>query len=198
MKGQLTYLLAVVLAVIALATAACGQRTVGANEDGEPLGYTRVGEPGRSPGQEFAAPADEVVLRITGDVDTANADGELHLDMAQLEAIGMVAYAVDDMQAEGRRVTFTGVLLRDVLDAAGASDDAVALEMSALNDYAVSIPSDDQHESPVMIATRVDGERMAVADYGPIRVVYPYDTHDLDPTVYDPRWIWQLASIDVR
>ncbi len=34
--------------------------------------------------------------------------------------------------------------------------------------------------------------------YGPTRVVYPTDQFDLDPVVYDPRWIWQLTSIEVE
>jgi hypothetical protein len=36
-----------------------------------------------------------------------------------------------------------------------------------------------------------------VERYGPTRVVYPTDGVDLDPTVYDPRWIWQLKTIEV-
>ena len=38
---------------------------------------------------------------------------------------------------------------------------------------------------------------MTVAHYGPLRVIYPTTGYDLDPTVYDPRRIWQLSAIDV-
>jgi hypothetical protein len=38
---------------------------------------------------------------------------------------------------------------------------------------------------------------MSVAHYGPIRVIYPTTGYNLDPTVYDPRRIWQLSTVDV-
>lgn len=50
----------------------------------------------------------------------------------------------------------------------------------------------------MLLATRVDGARMPVDHYGPVRVIYPTDGTDLDSTVYDPRWIWQLTSIVVE
>ena len=49
----------------------------------------------------------------------------------------------------------------------------------------------------MLLATRLDGEPMEVAHYGPTRIIYPTAGYDLNPTVYDPRWIWQLSSIDV-
>jgi hypothetical protein len=39
---------------------------------------------------------------------------------------------------------------------------------------------------------------MSVANYGPLRIVYPTTGYDLDPTVYDPRWIWQLSAIELK
>lgn len=50
----------------------------------------------------------------------------------------------------------------------------------------------------LLVATSVNGERMSVERYGPTRIVYPYASGELDPAVYDPRWIWQLASIEVN
>jgi hypothetical protein len=139
------------------------------------------------------APTEEVVLRVTG-TDRAK---PVAFDMPTLESLGLVEYSVDDKQAEGRRVTFRGVLLSSLLDVVGA-DDATVLHTMALNDYGVDIPVSDVEDYPVLLATQVDGERMTVERYGPTRVVYPTDSYDLDPTVYDPRWIWQLASIVVE
>ena len=50
----------------------------------------------------------------------------------------------------------------------------------------------------MLIATSVDGERMSVEKYGPLRIVYPTEDVTLDPTVYDPRWIWQLTGITLQ
>ena len=104
---------------------------------------------------------------------------------------------MDDRLAEGRQVTFRGVLLSTVLSALGVQD-ATVLRADALNDYSVDLPMSDVTELPVLLATRLDGEPMTVAHYGPLRVIYPTTGYDLDPTVYDPRRIWQLSAITVR
>lgn len=198
MTSRIGHTMAIVAAVLALVAVACGSDTEGVNADAAGSGFEVVTEAVLTPGDEIPAPSDDVVLTITGAIAVTNVEDSLQLDMSTLESIGLVSYEVDDDQAEGRRVAFTGVLLRDLLAVAGADPDAVALEMTALNDYAVSVPAADAEASPVMIATQSDGERMPVANYGPVRVVYPYDSHDLDSTLHDPRWIWQLSTIDVR
>lgn len=145
-------------------------------------------------GAAIPAPTGPTVLTVTGKV----AGGKpVAFDMATLEKLGLVEYSVMDKQAEGRRVTFRGVLLSDVLAAVGASS-ATSLHTIALNDYAVDIPVSDTRTYPVLLATTVDGKRMSVEKYGPVRVVYPTDDVTLDPAVYDPRWIWQLATVEVR
>ena len=117
--------------------------------------------------------------------------------MATLDAMRQTTCTVNDRQGEGRDVEFTGVLLADLLASLGATG-ATTLHTLALNDYAVDIPMSDVEAFPVLLATRADGAPMSVAHYGPLRVVYPTTGYDLDPTVYDPRWIWQLSSIELR
>lgn len=185
------------LAVLAfsLSATACGGTDEAAAAD---PGFEVVSAATLTPGEPVPAPTGDVILSIGGAISTTNVDGRLDLDMATLESMGTVTYSVDDEQAEGRIVTFEGVLLSNVLAVAGVSGDATTLVTTALNDYSIDIPLSDASESPVMIATRVDGERMSVDRFGPTRVVYPYSSHDLDHVVYDPRWIWQLATIVVR
>jgi len=187
------------LAVLGFAVSATAcDSSVGATPQDDDPGFEVVSAATLTPGEPVPVPAGEVILSMSGAISTANVDGRLDLDMATLESMGTVAYSVDDEQAEGRVVRFEGVLLSDVLAVAGVSTAATTLVTTALNDYSIDIPLSDASESPVMIATRVDGERMPVDRFGPTRVVYPYSSHDLDHVVYDPRWIWQLASIVVR
>lgn len=157
--------------------------------------YTVVRDATLAPGDPVPAPTGEVVLTITGAISTTNTDGALELDLELLESLQLVEYTTSDLQAEGGDATFTGVLLEDVLALAGA-EDSTTLTATALNDYRVDIPTADL-EFAVMVATSVNGERMPVERYGPTRIVYPYGSGELDPAVYDPRWIWQLASIEV-
>lgn len=180
---------------VSVAVAACGSSV---DDRADQLGYEVVRASTVDVGDGIPRPTGEVILTVSGAVTAAGDDGVVELDMATLEAMGTVAYEVFDHQAEGRTVRFEGVLLQRLLAVVGASGEATTLVTVALNDYAVDIPVSDAHASPVMIATSADGERMPVERYGPIRIVYPYDTHDLDHVVHDPRWIWQLASIEVR
>jgi hypothetical protein len=155
-----------------------------------------VSEASLNPGDRIPAPTGPVVLTISGQIAVPGGDNTVELDMDTLESVGLVRYTVMDRQAEGGRATFDGVLLSDLLAVLGASE-ATALDATAVNDYTVQIPVSDAHAYPVMIATVVDGQRMDVERYGPLRVVYPTEGYDLDPVVYEPRWIWQLTSVQV-
>lgn len=156
--------------------------------------YTVVAPATLRPGDALPAPTGKVVLTVTG---TSAFPAGARFDLATLEKLGLVEYAVDDKQAEGHRVTFRGILLSSLLDYVGAAK-VTTLHTLALNDYAVDIPVSDTRTYPVMLATAVDGKRMSVERYGPTRVVYPTDGVTLDAAVYDARWIWQLKTIEVR
>ena len=123
--------------------------------------------------------------------------GTASLNMAALDALPQVECTVDDRIAEGTQVRFRGVLLSTLLTHLGATS-ATTLSAAALNDYAVDLPMSDVTDLPVLLATRMDDRPMSVAHYGPLRVIYPTTGYNLDPTVYDPRRIWQLSSIDLR
>lgn len=163
-----------------------------------PVDYTVVREAEIAAGNDVPAPIGPVILTLSGKILNPNVGETLQFDMNTLEQLGLVQYSVDDKQAEGHTAVFDGVLVSDLLAVAGVADDATTLYTVALNDYAVEIPVEDVEKYPVMLATEVDGQRMGVERYGPIRIIYPYDSYDLDETVYDPRWIWQLKAIDVR
>lgn len=156
--------------------------------------YTRVSEPVAALGAPIPAPADPI-LTITGDITGTNRDG-LELDVAAIEALGLVRYAVRDPWLE-RNLEFTGVLVTDLLAAAGANPDATTLLITALDDYQVSIAIADVRRWPVMLATRTNGEPMAIEDKGPTRIVFPADP-TIDPLRYKDLWIWQLKTIEVR
>lgn len=149
-------------------------------------------------GDEVPAPTGEVVLTVKGNIGTTNVGDTLQFDMETLEKLGTVSYTIDDQQAEGKVVKFEGVLVSQLLAVAQASPDADTLHTIALNDYTVEIPLEDIENYPVLLATKVDGERMPIERYGPTRIVYPYHAYEMDVTIYNPRWIWQLATIEVQ
>lgn len=160
--------------------------------------YTTISDAEITVGDSVPTPTNNVVLTVAGAISNTNVDDTLQFDMDTLEKLGLIEYSVDDQQAEGGVVTFQGVLLNDILDIAGIADNATNLDTIALNDYSIDIPLSDAQDYPVMLATRVDGERMTIDRYGPIRIVYPYESYEFDTVIYDPRWIWQLSSIVVE
>jgi len=206
--SRTTASLSVLVLALALGTTACGDdaeagtttqtaaptagQTTAAPTD---PGVTVVSEPTLVAGDPVPAPTGRVVLTLEG-VPTTNVEDRLELDLDTLEKMGVVEYTVFDRQAEGRDVTFSGPLVRDVLAVAGAT--GTTMHTVALNDYAVDVPVSDAEDLPLMLATRADGTKMTVARYGPTRFVYPTEGYDLDQTVYDARWIWQLARIEVE
>lgn len=194
---SLTHLIAALsLALSTSLLAGCGsdETGTGAGAPDERPSPTPVSSPAIMPGDPVPPPSGKVVLTLTG-VPNTNVGDTLQFDLDTLERLGTVEYTVFDGQALGTEVTFSGPLVRTVLDVAGAS--GTTMHTVALNDYSVEVPMKDARELPLLLATRADGEPMTVAEYGPTRFVYPTEGYDLDPTVYDPRWIWQLKAIKV-
>ena len=92
-------------------------------------------------------------------------------------------------------VVFEGVLLRDLLKAAGIK--ATLLKMTALNDYKVEVPESDADTYDVIVAYKVDGKYMRIRDKGPFWLIYPLDQHsELQNERTATKMIWQMKSID--
>jgi hypothetical protein len=171
--------------------AACGA------EPKADLGFTTITPATLTPNDTIAQPAGAVVLSLTGKIATTNAPGRLDFDMDTLERLGVIEFTVNDPYLK-RSTTYQGVLLQRLLDVARVPQDAVTLHAVALNDYATDVPIKPISQWPVILATKRDGQRMPVADKGPLEIVFPYNSFPIDATVYDPMWVWQLRSLEVR
>jgi hypothetical protein len=143
----------------------------------------------------FAAPSGPVILTLVGGIGQNNADGRLALDQALLETLPQHEFATSTIWTEGV-VSFRGVLLRDLLQAAGATGTTVTL--TALNDYSISMPAAEATEAAPLLAYLMDGQPMSVRDKGPVWLVYPYDADaDFRTEQTYARSIWQLDRIEV-
>lgn len=95
-------------------------------------------------------------------------------------------------------MTYTGVLLSNALNVARVRSDATQMRAIALNDYKVTVPL-DVTRWPVILATLRDGKRMPDTDKGPIEIVFPNKTENIDPPMlYNPMWIWQLRRMVIE
>ncbi|HSP24374.1 MAG TPA: molybdopterin-dependent oxidoreductase [Saliniramus sp.] len=144
----------------------------------------------------LAAPSGEVLLRISGEIDNANVGDEAHFDRAMIEELPARRLDTSTVVTDGVQ-SFDGVLMRDLLAAAGARGDTVSAR--ALNDYTIDIPVGDFSDFDVVLALRMNGEELTARDKGPLWIVYPRDDFaELRDIRYDYRWVWQLIHLEVQ
>ena len=146
--------------------------------------------------QTLAAPTDDIVLTVTGDIAATNIDGAAVFDRAMLEAMEPVEFTTTTTWTDGPQ-EFKGVLLLDLLQVLGVAEGT--LRAYAVNDYAVDIPVADAVEGGPMVAYLLNGQPMSVRDKGPLWIVYPYDSRsEYRSEVIYSRSIWQLDRMEVR
>jgi len=141
------------------------------------------------------APNGEVILTVSGAIGTTNGDGVLTLDSDLFATLPQHSFTTGTIWTDGT-ATYTGVLLRDVLAAAGATGATVRL--TALNDYQIEMPASGALGDGPLLANLSDGQPMPLRDKGPIWLIYPYDTvpgYRTEQTY--ARSIWQLNRIEV-
>ena len=150
-----------------------------------------------APAWALEPPVGKVLLTVSGPIAIANDNGAASFDLALLQKLPQQTFATrTPWYSQPRK--FTGVLLSDLLAAAGAPAGA-ALTAMALNDYRVDIPADDVARHGVMLAYLLDDKPMSVREKGPLVIIYPFDNKpELRTAVYYSRAIWQLRSLELK
>jgi hypothetical protein len=160
--------------------------------------YETVSPATIKPGESIPAPTGEVVLTIDGKINQTNVKNTLQLDMATLEKIGVVQYDVNDPFVK-EKITYSGVLLSEILKAAGADASATTLTLRALDDYSTDMNIADADKWPILVATRANDEYMAIDKNGPLISVFPFDDFpEIDHLTYDALWVWSMHEITVK
>jgi hypothetical protein len=146
--------------------------------------------------QTAEIPAGPTILTVSGSIDKFNDKLAFKFDRPMLEKLGTThlrtstAWTADTPE-------FEGVLARDVLRAVGAHGREVTA--TALNDYVVTIPTEELLQYPVLLAWKMNGEYLKVKDKGPLWVVYPRDSFpELRNSMVDKKWIWQLSQLSIQ
>ena len=141
-------------------------------------------------------PTGPVILTVTGAVTKPNAGATAQFDLQMLEALKGRTGTMNTPWIDGK-ATFSGPLLRAVLEAAGANGST--LQVRALNDYFATVPIADAAKLDTILATRIDGKPMSVRDKGPLFLIYPFD---LDQSLYNEQYfsrsVWQIKEIEVK
>jgi hypothetical protein len=181
--------MSVSLVLITLLLAACG---------GQPTTspYDVVAPASINQGSSIPAPTEAIILTVSGAINNKNAGNTLEFDMPTLEKIGLVKYTVSDPW-EHKEVTYTGVLMSNLLEVADVPDSATTVRVVALDDYAADIPISEIEAWPILLATQADGEYITVDNNGPTRIIFPYDTYS-DITAARNMSVWNNKQLEIR
>lgn len=146
--------------------------------------------------QDLPAPANDVVLTVTGLISKTNSDGDAVFDVAMLQEMDPIQIETTTIWTEGPQV-FEGVLLSRLIDELGAGGSVIAA--SALNDYTVEIPLSDAVPDGPILAFAQNGAPLSVRDKGPLWVIYPYDSKaEYHSELIYARSIWQVKRMEFR
>ncbi|MCK9533106.1 MAG: molybdopterin-dependent oxidoreductase [Pseudomonas sp.] len=143
-------------------------------------------------------PVGKVILTVDGLISHHNLNTKAQFDLAMIRALPASTLYTSTVVTDGVK-RFDGVLMRDLFELLGLSDQALHVDASALNDYLVEIPLADFYEYDVLLATHMDGVLLKPIDKGPLWIVYPRDSRrKLQDIRYDYRWVWQLKHLNIR
>ncbi|WP_176760221.1 molybdopterin-dependent oxidoreductase [Halomonas shengliensis] len=99
---------------------------------------------------------------------------------------------------EGFAGRFTGVWLDDFLEAQGLAQ-ARRVRFIAHDGYTTFLTPEQRRQKDYLLVTRLDGEPIAVEDYGPYMLVVPKDVEAVhEGTEPMTRWIWAIAEVSAR
>ncbi|MBU6216864.1 MAG: molybdopterin-dependent oxidoreductase [Acidobacteria bacterium] len=127
---------------------------------------------------------DDVVLTVTGPA------GSTTYTLAQLKALSGEPVEIDEPFVE-QRISFTGVPMSVLLEAAGIGADA-RISTVALNDYSYDDVASLFTGSDAIVAVQQDGADIPIDKGGPIRIVFP----DGSPAAgKKAAWNWSLSEI---
>jgi hypothetical protein len=170
--------------VLSVGLAACAHSTDAS--DKTPVGAAAV--------VAFDQPTGKTILSIDGAISEHNEGKDLALDVASIEQLPLQTVTVLEPFVQ-QDIEFTGVLLSDVLAAAGMSPDAAVLSMTALDDYHVDFTLSQIDTSRVLLATRSSGAVIPISDGGPARIVFLSDD---GLGANSDNWIWSVTRIEVK
>lgn len=141
-------------------------------------------------------PSGVPLLKVSGNIGATNVGDQAWFDRDMLEALPHGTITTHLPWFDGASV-YQGPLLEAILDVVQAR--GTELRVSALNDFAASIPVQDASTYNIVLAMWRDGERLEVRHQGPLFVIYPFDQRpEIYNAVYLTRSVWQVESIDVR
>lgn len=139
-----------------------------------------------------AQAGEHVVLTVEGKI----AGGPRDFTISQLEKLGTRKIVTATPWHNGQNV-FEGVLLSTLMQEVGARADTAVI--TALNNYVAEVPLASFLAHPVILAFKLNGRYMKVADKGPLFVIYPFSQYpELQTELNYTYSVWQVRTISIE
>ena len=116
-------------------------------------------------------------------------------DLGTLENLGMHSITASH-PGWPKDLTFEGPLLRDVLDAVGATGRVV--NVLALDGYAAEIAFPEIRDRPFIVAVKREGRYFGIGDQGPTWVIAPPKPDGKPDHEQGMEWVWAAFYISVE
>jgi len=149
-----------------------------------------------SAAQTLSPPTGNVLLVVRGAIDTPNVGDEAHFDDVLFATLPQHGFETRTPWDDGTQ-RFEGVLLKDVLAAAGAR--SALIDAIGKDDYRASLSDIDLERYAVLLAFRQNGSDLTLRTLGPLRIMFPFDDA---PEFYSQSYmaaaVWQLVAMEIK
>lgn len=136
-----------------------------------------------------------VLLSISG----KGVDSLVQFDLAKIESLPLNTITTPVPWSD-KVSTYEGVYLDDILASVGVTE-FTSLDMTALNDYKVTLSRADSEKKRYLLAIKQDGKKIPVRKKGPITLLFDLSDMDTEELYFiDTNYylIWFLNDIVVR
>jgi len=143
--------------------------------------------------EALPAPTGDVILKITGDVASPNVDDECQFDTDLFDQHAIGQTLDDPWMGDG--LEYRGLLLSDIWELCGGSDEATVATLVANDGMTLDIAREDLEQWYILLAYQVGGENLVDELGGPVKLVFPADARE---TYNDDQWMWWVVEMQVQ
>lgn len=147
-----------------------------------------------------SVPDKEVILRFSGMI---NSEEPVSLDLNTIMSFPETGFKSIDPWDDNIEHEFKGVLLFPLLKRIGISGSVSKIDITAENDYKVTIGIDDIEKYEYLLVYEIDGEMIHnnpdFRPRGSIMIAINFDKYqELDIEIYKFHLAWQVKEINIR
>jgi hypothetical protein len=161
------------------------------------FGLVAAGMAGTAPvrADSLAKPQGKPILTVSGQITQTNDGAVARFDRPLLESFGVQSFTTATPWHD-HPVLFEGVPMTRILQAVGATGQTI--KVVALDDYTAELPVADFAKYGTLLALKIGGQYLTVAEKGPSFIIYPFDQYpELRNAIYYGRAVFQVATIEV-